>query len=142
VDLIRPHAADAAAALEAIAYAPVATVASAYRVADIVHPLDGFGCLLPGLEKRRVLGVLFSSSMFEGRAPQGHVLLTTFIGGRRHPELPGMQEEQIAALAHAEHGALLGTRGRSGLAGGDALAARHSAVHAGPLEPRGARPGH
>ena len=111
VDLIRPHAADAAAALEAIAYAPVATVASAYRVADIVHPLDGFGCLLPGLEKRRVLGVLFSSSMFEGRAPQGHALLTTFIGGRRHPELPGMQEEQIAALAHAEHGALLGTRG-------------------------------
>lgn len=111
VDLVRPHAADAAAALEAIAYAPVASVASAYRTADIVHPLDGFGCLLPGLEKRRVLGVLFSSSMFEGRAPQGHVLLTTFIGGRRHPELPGMQEAQIAALAHAEHGALLGTRG-------------------------------
>lgn len=112
VDLLRPHAADAAAALEAMAYAPVASVASAYRAADIVHPLDGFGCLLPALEKRRVLGVLFSSSMFEGRAPQGHVLLTTFIGGRRHPDLPGLPEEQLAALAHAEHGALLGTRGQ------------------------------
>lgn len=111
-ELVRPHAADAAAALDAIAYAPVATVASAYRSADLLHPLDGFGCLLPGLEKRRVLGILFNSSMFEGRAPQGHALLTTFIGGRRHPELPAMAEEQIAALAHAEHGALLGTRGK------------------------------
>ncbi len=110
-ELVRPHAADAAAALDAIAYAPVATVASAYRSADLLHPLDGFGCLLPGLEKRRVLGILFNSSMFDGRAPQGHALLTTFIGGRRHPELPAMAEEQIAALAHAEHGALLGTRG-------------------------------
>ncbi|HRD97039.1 MAG TPA: protoporphyrinogen oxidase [Rubrivivax sp.] len=110
-ELVRPHAADAAAALDAIAYAPVATVASAYRSADLLHPLDGFGCLLPGLEKRRVLGILFNSSMFEGRAPQGHALLTTFIGGRRHPDLPAMAEEQIAALAHAEHGALLGTRG-------------------------------
>ena len=54
--------------------------------------------------------MLFNSSMFEGRAPQGHALLTTFIGGRRQPDLPGMAEEQIAALAHAEHGALLGTR--------------------------------
>jgi oxygen-dependent protoporphyrinogen oxidase len=109
-ELVRPHAADAAAALDAIGYAPVATVASAYRSADLRHPLDGFGCLVPGLEKRRVLGVLFNSSMFEGRAPQGHALLTTFIGGRRQPDLPGMAEEQIAALAHAEHGALLGTR--------------------------------
>jgi oxygen-dependent protoporphyrinogen oxidase len=90
LELVRPHAADAAVALDAIGYAPVATVASAYRSAgSCVHPLDGFGCLVPGLEKRRVLGVLFNSSMFEGRAPQGHALLTTFIGGRRHPELPG-----------------------------------------------------
>ncbi len=110
-DLVRPHAADAAAALGAIDYAPVATVASAYSASDIVHPLDGFGCLLPSLEQRRVLGVLFSSSMFEARAPAGSVLLTTFIGGRRHPDLAALPEDKIAALAHGEHGALLGTRG-------------------------------
>ncbi len=109
-DLVRPHVADAAAALDTIDYAPVASVASAYCKADLQHPLDGFGCLLPGLEKRHVLGVLFNSSMFEGRAPAGHALLTTFVGGRRQPELPGMAEEQIAALAHTEHGPLLGTQ--------------------------------
>ena len=108
--LLRPHAPDSAAALDAIEYAPVATVASAYNTADITHPLDGFGCLLPGKEKRRVLGVLFSSSMFDGRAPQGVSLLTTFVGGRRSPDLPALPQDEIAALAHAEHGILLGAR--------------------------------
>jgi len=108
--LVREHAADAAAALDAIAYAPVATVASAYRAAGIAHPLDGFGCLVPRKEQRRVLGVLFSSTMFEGRASAGTALLTTFVGGQRNPELPALAEADIAALAHAEHEALLGAR--------------------------------
>ena len=108
--LVREHVVDAATALDAIAYAPVATVASAYTAASVAHPLDGFGCLVPRKEQRRILGVLFSSTMFDGRAPAGTVLLTTFIGGQRHPELPGRPEGEIAALAHAEHGALLGAR--------------------------------
>ncbi len=109
-DLVREHASDAAAALDAIAYAPVATVASAYAAASIAHPLDGFGCLVPRKERRRILGVLFSSTMFEARAPAGMALLTTFIGGQRQPELAGLAEADIAALAHAEHTALLGAR--------------------------------
>jgi oxygen-dependent protoporphyrinogen oxidase len=108
--LVREHAGDAAAALDAIAYAPVATVASAYAAASVAHLLDGFGCLVPRKERRRVLGVLFSSTMFEGRAPAGTALLTTFIGGQRQPDLPGLAEADVAALAHAEHAALLGAR--------------------------------
>lgn len=108
--LLAPHDADAAAALREIGYAPVATVASAYRAGDVGHPLDGFGCLVPRLEARRVLGVLFSSSMFDGRAPAGHVLLTTFVGGMRQPQLANASPDEIAALAHDEHTALLGVR--------------------------------
>jgi protoporphyrinogen/coproporphyrinogen III oxidase len=110
--LLREHAADAAAALDSIAYAPVATVASAYALGDIAHALDGFGCLVPRREQRRVLGVLFSSSMFDGRAPAGTALLTTFIGGQRNPQLPHLPEDEIADLAHQEHSVLLGARGR------------------------------
>jgi len=109
--LLRAHVPDAGAALDEIVYAPVATVASAYPASAIAHPLDGFGCLVPRKAQRRVLGVLFSSTMFEGRAPAGAVLLTTFIGGQRQPELPALAEGEIADLAHAEHGALLGARG-------------------------------
>jgi oxygen-dependent protoporphyrinogen oxidase len=106
--LLRAHASDAAAALQSIDYAPVASVASAYAREAIAHPLDGFGCLVPRRERRRILGVLFSSSMFDGRAAAGTALLTTFIGGQRSPQLPGLPEDEIAALAHAEHGLLLG----------------------------------
>lgn len=109
--LLREHAADAAAALDSIPYAPVATVASGYAAADIAHALDGFGCLVPRKEGRRVLGVLFSSSMFDGRAASGQVLLTTFVGGQRQPELPELDEDTIGAIAHEEHAALLGARG-------------------------------
>ena len=106
--LLREHAPDAVAAMDSIDYSPVATVASLYERTAIAHPLDGFGVLVPRREGRRVLGVLFSSSMFEGRAPDGMVLLTTFIGGQRNPELPALGEDELAALAHEEHAALLG----------------------------------
>ena len=106
--LLREHAPDAAAAMASIDYSPMAVVASAYERTAIAHPLDGFGVLVPRREGRRVLGVLFSSSMFENRAPAGTVLLTTFIGGRRNPDLPALDEEELATLAHAEHAALLG----------------------------------
>jgi len=110
-ELIREHAPDAATALESIPYAPVATVAAAYPASTIAHPLDGFGCLVPRKEQRRILGVLFSSTMFEGRAPAGTALLTAFVGGQRNPELARLPDDDIAALVHAELGALLGASG-------------------------------
>lgn len=109
-EVLRPLVPDAAAALAAIEYAPVATVASAYTASGVGHPLDGFGALMPRREGRRVLGVLFSSTMFDGRAPAGQALLTTFIGGKRHPQLPGQPPADIAAVAHEEHAALLDAR--------------------------------
>ena len=46
------------------------------------RPLDGFGGLIPHKENRQVLGVLFMSSLFSNRAPEGGALLTVFMGGR------------------------------------------------------------
>ncbi|MDP1535723.1 MAG: protoporphyrinogen oxidase [Burkholderiales bacterium] len=106
--LMAPLAADAAAALAAIPYPPVAVVHSAYRHGAIAHPLDGFGMLVPQVENRQILGTIFSSSLFAGRAPQGWHLLTTFIGGARQPGLAQLDEADIAGIAQAEHMALLG----------------------------------
>ncbi len=108
--LVREHQGDAAAALDGIHYAPVASVATAYPQAGIAHALDGFGCLVPRKAQRKVLGILFSSSMFEGRAGPGTALLTTFVGGLRQPQLAGLPEDEIGALVQAEHQALLGAR--------------------------------
>jgi protoporphyrinogen/coproporphyrinogen III oxidase len=106
--LVRPLAPAAAQALDAIPYSPVAVVASAYRRADVRHALDGFGFLAPRKAGRAVLGTLFSSSMFDGRAPEDTVLLTTFVGGARNPELARATPNEIVTTVERELAALLG----------------------------------
>lgn len=108
--LVAPLDTDAARVLASIVYAPVAIVASAYRREDVAHTLDGFGMLVPSRERRRILGTLFSSSLFKGRAPPGHVLLTTFAGGRRNPEMAAQDDATLAGIVDEELAALLGAR--------------------------------
>ncbi len=108
--LLREHVPDAAQALEGIVYAPVASVACAYARRDVAHALDGFGFLLPRVEDGRILGALFSSSMFEGRAADGSVLVTAFVGGRRQPHLALENEATIAGVVHEELARFLGAR--------------------------------
>ncbi|NJD88808.1 MAG: protoporphyrinogen oxidase [Betaproteobacteria bacterium] len=108
--LAYPLAPDATRALQEIQYPPVTVVATAYRREDVAHALGGFGFLAPRVEGRAVLGTLFSSSMFEGRAPEGQVLLTNFVGGRRNPELASADDATLAGKVAAEHRALLGAR--------------------------------
>lgn len=110
--LVAPWAPQTAAALSAIPYPPVAVVHSVYRRSVIAHPLDGFGMLVPECERRKILGAIFSSTLFGNRAPEGRVLLTTFVGGVRQPELARLGENEIADTAHAEHAALLGASAR------------------------------
>lgn len=112
-NLVESVAATAAEALAAVPYPPVAVVHSVYRRGAITHPLNGFGMLVPEREGRRILGTLFSSTLFPGRAPAGSVLLTTFIGGARQPGLACLDEAELAGLAHAEHANLLGATARS-----------------------------
>ena len=61
----------------------------------VKHPLDGFGFLVPEKENLSILGTLFSSTLFPDRAPHGKVLLTTFVGGERAPDLALTSESNI-----------------------------------------------
>lgn len=105
---IDPAAADAAAG---IAHPPLAVAFLGYREADVVHPLDGLGVLAPRIEQRNLLGILFSSTLFAGRAPAGHVALTAYVGGARQPELARLGPDAMTALVHDEVRDLLGARG-------------------------------
>jgi len=109
-NLVRELAPAATQGLAPIPYAPIASVATAYRRADIAHSLAGFGFLVPKKERRKILGALFSSSMFEGRAPGGAVLLTSFVGGMRNPELPARPDAEIAQFVQSELESLAGAR--------------------------------
>jgi len=76
-----------AAQLKAIKYASTATINFAYPRAAIKHPLDGFGFVVPFIEKRSLLACTFSNMKFSGRAPEDHVLLRAFAGGALQPEV-------------------------------------------------------
>lgn len=67
------------ATIGATPHAAVSVWSLTYRRADVMHPLDGFGVLVPARERRTVLGVLFSSSMFPARCPDQQVLLSAFV---------------------------------------------------------------
>ena len=98
--------------LQSIDYPPVSVLSLAFKRSDVAHPLDGFGALVPERENRKILGVLFPSSVFQGRAPDDEVLLTTFIGGERQPQLATTDTEGLQALVLDELQELLGVRGQ------------------------------
>jgi protoporphyrinogen/coproporphyrinogen III oxidase len=82
-----------------------------FRRDDVAHPLDGFGFLAPRRESLRVLGCLFPSSLFPGRAPDGHVALSAFAGGRTDPEVVEWDDQRLLDLVLGELRRALGVRG-------------------------------
>ncbi len=97
--------------LEAIPYPPVAEVFLGFKREQVSHPLDGFGFLVPQLEPRSILGTLWSSTLFPGRAPDGHVALTTFVGGSRQPELTQLADGSLIDVVMGDLRAILGISG-------------------------------
>lgn len=95
----------------AMRHPPVASVVLGFRREDVAHPLNGFGVLIPESEPFRILGTIFSSSLFPNRAPAGYVALASYVGGERRPELAGLPPEKLAALVHEDLHTLLGVRG-------------------------------
>ena len=100
------------APLETVPYPPVSVLALGFRREDVVHPLDGFGMLVPEAEDDfDILGTIFSSTIFPGRAPGGRVLLTTFVGGTRHPAHGTADTKALRTIVERDLNALLGLRG-------------------------------
>jgi oxygen-dependent protoporphyrinogen oxidase len=100
------------AAFSEIRYPPVASVVLGFRREDVTHPCDGFGMLIPRVEGFKILGTIFSSSLFPNRAPAGHLTLTSYIGGERYPELASLPPEKLYELTREDLRVLLGVKGK------------------------------
>jgi len=99
-------------AFSGIRHPPVASVVLGFRREDVSHPCQGFGALIPNVEGFKILGTIFSSSLFPNRAPDGHLTLTSYVGGERHPELAALPEEELVELTLQDLKALLGVKGQ------------------------------
>ncbi len=95
------------ALLTTVEYAAVAVVSLGYAKRDVGHSLDGFGFLVPRTSGLRILGSVWNSSLFPGRAPEGHALLTTFIGGATDPSATKLSSEELSNIVHGEIARLL-----------------------------------
>jgi protoporphyrinogen/coproporphyrinogen III oxidase len=98
----------AAALLADISYASSATITLAYRRADVPHPLDGFGFVVPRVEQRALLACTFSSVKYAGRAPEGMALLRCFLGGALDVGTLERSDDELTATARGELKAALG----------------------------------
>lgn len=101
-----------ASPLDAIPYASTATVSLAYRAADLPHPLDGYGYVIPRREGRRALACTWTSTKFPHRAPEGYALVRVFIGraGQESPldTVGALREAPLQAIAREELALTLG----------------------------------
>ena len=104
--LVQTIAPAAAKALLTIQYPPVTVVYSGWRRGAIGHALDGFGMLVPECERRNILGCIFSSSLFAERAGEDRVLLTTFVGGSRQPDLARLDDTSLREMVFRDLGQL------------------------------------
>ena len=110
-DFVRPFSESLGEALCRIFYPPVAEVFLGFPESRVGRPLDGFGYLIPEKEKRTILGTIWSSALFPGRAPAGHVALTTFVGGARQPLVAALDDRDLTRTVVSELRSLMGITG-------------------------------
>jgi oxygen-dependent protoporphyrinogen oxidase len=100
------------AVLREIPYLSTATISIGFARADVPHPLDATGLILPKGEKREALAVTFSSSKWVSRAPNDVALIRIFAGGHRNPSALAQSDDELVAMARRELDALLGIRAK------------------------------
>lgn len=100
--LVAPVSNELSLLLSEIQYPPLSIVYLAYEKSAIRTPLDGFGFLVAPAEGLNILGCVWNSSLFDGRAPQGTALLTVFVGGARNPQAARLTDADLVSVAHSE----------------------------------------
>ncbi len=98
----------AARELAGIPSAPVMVVHLGFDEGAMGGPPGGFGFLVPRDEGIRILGTIWTSSVFPGRAPPGKVLLTTMVGGAHDPEALGLSDAEVLGAVRGDLGRTMG----------------------------------
>jgi oxygen-dependent protoporphyrinogen oxidase len=112
-DLLRSFEPEAARLLNGIQTAPLAVVCLGYEAAALTAdrgPLDGFGFLVPRGEGPRILGALWESSIYAGRAPAGKALLRVMIGGATDRDAVDLDDGELVGIVRNDLRRTMGIR--------------------------------
>lgn len=107
-DLVAEISPEAAETLRQLRYVSTGTISLAFKESDIPKPLNGFGVVIPSSEKRPINAITISSTKFDHRAPEGHVLLRAFFGGSRSPESMQLEDDALLKVVRDELQSILG----------------------------------
>ncbi len=91
-----------------IQYVSTATVSIAFRKKDVGHPLNGFGFVVPKIEKRRIMAATWTSVKFSYRAPDDSVLIRCFVGGSKNAELISLDDAAMIRMVREELSDVMG----------------------------------
>lgn len=94
--------AEVAKVLALIPYADIAVICTGYSRDQIAHDVNGFGFLVPRSEGKRILGCLWTSSIFPHEAPDGNVLLRTMVGGATDPDAVRLSDSELIDIVKRE----------------------------------------
>ena len=114
-DLVRQVDEALATRLQAVQYATSGVVHLTYRRDEVPHKLDAFGFVVPAIENRNLVAGSFSSVKFDGRAPEGHVLMRAFVGGAMNRQLMEQDDMGIISACREDLADLLGIVAEPGL---------------------------
>ena len=106
--LLETSSPELASRLKTIEYAPICVVSSAYKRSQVTSSLDGFGFMVPRREGLHTICTFWNSSLSNERAPQGTVLITSFIGRAGDEALAAMTNEELARMVEGENASILG----------------------------------
>ena len=110
--LLAPYHRRLAELLAQIRYVSSAVVNTSFRTEDFQHPPTGFGVVVPERERRRVLAISFTSLKFAGRAPQGTILVRSFLGGALSPGILALDDDAMVAAVRADLQDFFGVRAK------------------------------
>jgi protoporphyrinogen/coproporphyrinogen III oxidase len=97
--------------LAAIEHAPISVVSSAFGRRQVRHPLDGFGFMIPRREGLHTICTFWNSSIFPTQAPEGTVLMTSFVGGENGGDSARTSDDSLVQTVQTENAAILGITG-------------------------------
>jgi oxygen-dependent protoporphyrinogen oxidase len=134
--IVRSFDATLAELCEQVPYASTATIALAFPRSAVAHPLNGSGFVVPRVERTGILAASWLSSKWPGRAPDGRVLMRTFVGGARDPKGVERDDDELVALSIDALRRLLGISGEplfSRVYRWERASAQHEVGHIGRL---------
>ncbi|HSM59048.1 MAG TPA: protoporphyrinogen oxidase [Candidatus Sulfomarinibacteraceae bacterium] len=101
-NLVRPLSPTVATELDKIRYVSTGTITLAFRAEDVANLIEGFGLVIPRSEKRAINAVTLTTTKFDERAPQDHVLVRVFFGGSRSPQTLELDDASLLTVVRSE----------------------------------------